>query len=200
MALQSSDQSTAKTYAEFQVRKPRSPDRLPLNPLQTRHMVNAGGDPSVRSGVTMSTVSSIPGTHRISLPSGPNPYGGQGYPPAVRMPRPYGPVPPVRGPPDRRYPSPPVPEMMVGPSMPEIPAERSTTSLNSMNRPPRTNYGPNFETALTPPATVSLDRQASSVYSDYVPPRRQWPTHAESRGITDGEYPDNNRFHPERGR
>lgn len=200
MAFRNSDQSKVPQYAEFEVSKPVSPDRLPLNPSQT-HLVTNTGDRtgSDRSGETFSTETSIPGSYnntRVGLPSGPSPYGGGGYPPAVRMPRPYAGVPPVRMPnPNESRAYPPGNGAGMG-----LPPSRSNASLNSMNRPPpsRSNYDVPLP-ALPPP--VSLDRQPSSVYSDYVPPRRQWgaPPPAESRSLNDEGYAsDPNRYRPER--
>lgn len=199
MALRNSDQSKVPQYAEFEVSKPVSPDRLPLNPSQT-HLVGNSGDPtgSDRSGETFaSEETSIPGSYntRAGLPSGPSPYGGGGYPPAVRMPRPYAGVPPVRmpNPNESRGYSP-----GNGAGMGALPPSRSNASLNSMNRPPRSNYDVP-PPALPPP--IALDRHASSVYSDYVPPRRQWgaPPPAESRSLNDEGYSsDPNRYRPER--
>lgn len=183
MALRNNDQSKVPRYAEFEVNKSISPDRLPLNPPQT-HLI-ADTNRSDQSGETMLTE----GSYKVGLPTGPSPYGGGGYPPAVRMPRPHGPIPPVRTPTiDRRYPPPPGSGMGLPPS-------RSNASLNSMNRPPRSNY----ETPIVPPSpAIGVDRRASSVYSDYVPPRRQWgPGPAESRSLND-EYHDSNRYRPER--
>jgi hypothetical protein len=179
---------------EFEVSKPKSLDRLPLNP-QNAFMANSSTELSDRSGEAMSTASSLPGSYRVGLPSGPSPYGGAGYPPAARMSRPYGPVPPVRAPSDRRHPLTPPPTAM-GPPPPEslgtgIPSSRSNVSSNNMNQPPRSTYEP----PLPPP--IVIDRPASSVYSDYVPPRSQWAAAAGSRSPTD-EYPDSNRYRPER--
>ena len=89
IALRNSEQSKVPQYAEFEVNKPISPDRLPLNPSQTR-LIGPQGDRtgSDRSGETMSTEDNGPGSFRVGLPSGPSPYGAAGYPPAVRMPRP----------------------------------------------------------------------------------------------------------------
>src|SRR5947207_13611010 len=110
------------------------------------------------------------------------------------MPRPYGPVPPLRTPSDRRYPLtrptsgkwvPPPGSFGMGPS------SRSNVSLNSANRPPRSNY----ERTLPPPSAIGGD--ASSVYSDYVPPRRQWTAPPTSQSLNE-EYPDTNRYRPER--
>lgn len=154
-ALRNGDQDKIPQYAEFEVNKPAS-DRLPLNQSQTR--LN-GSD---RSGETMSTEDTMGGGYaRVGLPSGPSPYhnGGNGYPP-TRMPRPYGAVPPVRTPSDRdrQYP-------------PSMPQSRSNVSLNSMNRQPRSGYD------VPPPMPVApadLNRHASSVYSEYIPARRDW--------------------------
>jgi hypothetical protein len=186
MALRNSENSKVPQYAEFEVNKPASPDRLPLNPSQTHLMAAQDRNGSDRSGETMSTEDTLSGGYRGGLPSGPSPYGGGGYPPAVRMPRPYGAIPPVRTPADRRYPPPPGP----------IPPSRSNASLNSMNRAPRSGY----ETAPPlPPAAVGVDRHASSVYSEYVPARRNWgPAPVVAQGVDDN-YADN-RYRPERPR
>jgi hypothetical protein len=202
MALRN-DQSKVPQYAEFEVSKPVSPDRLPLNPSQTQLIANSGDRTgSDRSGGTLSTeATSIPGSYNTrvqGLPAGPSPYGGGGYPPAVRMPRPYGAVAPVRmpNPNERVYPPGGNGAGMVG-----LPPSRSNASLNYMNRPPRANY--DVPPPALPPPVMGLDRHASSVYSDYVPPRRQWgaPTApAESRSLNDEAYSsDPNRgYRPER--
>ena len=206
MALRGSDQSKVPRFAEFEVSKPVSPDRLPLNPSQTHPMANSrrrvGSD---RSGETVSTEeTSIPGTYitntRVGLPSGPSPYGGGGYPPAVppavRMPQPYGAAPPVRMPnPNERVYSP------GNGARTGLPPSQSNASLNNINRQPRSNYDVP-PPALAPP--IVIDRPASSVYSDYVPPRRQWgapPPPAESRSLNDEGYSsDPNRYLPERAK
>ena len=190
------DQDKDRQYAEFEVSRPRSPDRLPLNPVQTHIKANSGGDQSVRSAETMSTKSSLPGSYRIGLPSGPSPYSSGGYPPAVRMPTSYGPIPPIRAPSDRRYPPTPTSEKGVPPPGSlgmGIPSSRSYVSPNSMNQPPRSNYEP----PLPPPGPIDVDKHASSVYSDYVPPRRQWVAAPQSATLND-EYSDNDRYRPER--
>ena len=113
------------------------------------------------------------------------------------MPRPYGPIPPVRAPSDRRYPPSPPPtgtgEPPPGSLGMGIPSSRPNVSSNSMNRPPRSHYEP----PLPPPGPIAVDKRTSSVYSDYVPPRRQWAAAAGSRSLND-EQPDNNRYRPER--
>jgi hypothetical protein len=196
-AIRLNDQDKVRQYAEFEVSKPKSPDRLPLNPLQTHVMTNSGADPSDPSGETMSTKSSLPGTYRSGLPSRPSPHAGGGYPPVARIPRSYGPVPPVRVPSDRRYPAtPPTSGMGVPPPGSlgmGIPSSRSNLSLNSTNQPPGSNYEP----PLPPPGPMGVDKHASSVYSDYVPPRRQWAAAVESLSLDD-EYSDDNRYRPER--
>jgi SUR7/PalI family len=216
-ALRDSDPGRVPQYAEFEVTKPASPDRLPLNPSSQNLM------PDHRSGETVSTESSLPGSYnavvpttsnppRVGLPSGPSPYGGAGYPPAVRMPRPPYPgavPPPSRGndpygapPPgsrgnDRYGPPPPVPPppgMIPG----VLPPSRSNASLNSMNRPPQRQ---NYENPYNPPPPLpaTVDRHASSVYSDYVPPRRQWGSiPAESRSLQDAPLQSHDRgYRPE---
>jgi len=178
------DQRKVPQYAEFENNKPVSPDRLPLNPPHSHIMTKA--DLSVE---TISTGRSSPASFRVALPPGPNPYGGGGYPPAVSMPRPYGPVPPVRTPSDRPYPLPPGPTRMGT----AIPASRSNPSLNSTNMPPRSNY----ETPVIQPPAVVLDRRTPSAHSDYVPPRRQWgAAPPESRSLRD-QYPDTRPYRPE---
>ena len=200
MALRSSDQGKVPQYAEFEVSKPVSPDRLPLNPSQTHLVTNSGGRTgSDQSGGTLSTVeTSIPGSYNTrvqGLPAGPSPYGGGGYPPAVRMPQSYGAMAPIRMPnPNER----PYPPGGTGAGMVGLPPSRSNASLNSMNRPPRSNY--EVPPPAIPPPAMGLDRHASSVYSDYVPPRRQWGAPAESRSLNDESYSsDPNRgYRPER--
>jgi hypothetical protein len=181
MSLRNSTQTKIPQYAEFEVDKPMSPDRLPLNPSQTHLIANTNDrNGSDRSGETFSTEETLPGAFKVGLPSGPSPYTGGQYPPPVRMPRPYAAVPPVRTPADRRYP--PGPGMTVS---------RSNVSLNSTNRPPRSGY----EVPLPPPS-LNGDRHASSVYSEYVPPRRAWgPTPPASRGA-DEDYSE--AYRPER--
>jgi hypothetical protein len=177
MALRNSDQSKVPQYAEFEVGKTISPDRLPLNP-SSQQLIGANG--SDRSGETL-TDDTMNGGYR-GLPAGPSPYGGGGYPAAVRMPRPYQAAPPVRPSSSRQYPD-------------RMPTSRTNASLNSLNRPPRSNYD---APPLPPPAAaMGVERQPSSVYSDYVPPRRAWGGGAAvpSRGIED--YPDE-RYRPER--
>jgi hypothetical protein len=98
-------------------------------------------------------------------------------------------VPPVRLPSERRYPLPPGPARMET----AIPPSRSNPNLNSMNRPPSSNY----DTPVVAPPPVGLDRQTLSGYSDYVPPRRQWGAGpAESRSLKD-QYPESSRYRPE---
>ena len=193
MALRNSDQSKVPQYAEFEVNKPISPDRLPLNPSQTR-LIGAQGDRtgSDRSGETLSSEDNGPGSFRVGLPSGPSPYGAPGYPPAVRMARPYGGVAPVRTPSDRSYPPPP------GPPVRQMTPSRSNTSLNSMNRAPRSGY--DLPPPLPPPA-IGVDRHASSVYSEYVPPRRDWGAAAAALPVArsmEDDYNDPNPYRPER--
>src|ERR1700724_3693910 len=66
MALRNNEQSKVPQYAEFEVNKPISPDRLPLNPSQTR-LIGPQGDRtgSDRSGETGSTEDNGPGSFRV---------------------------------------------------------------------------------------------------------------------------------------
>ena len=207
-ALRTSDSGVIPQYADFEVTKPVSPDRLPLNPSSQNLMTEN------KSGETMSTQRRLPGNYntaaaaatsnppRVGLPSGPSPYGGGGYPPAVRMPRPPHPGPPPRsrgneggyvaGPPP-----PPLPPPGTIPGV--LPGSRSNASLNSMNRRPPSRHNYDNQYPLPPPA-AAVDRHASSIYSDYVPPRRQWgslPT--ESQSLQDGPLePLDREYRPER--
>jgi hypothetical protein len=77
-----------------------------------------------------------------------------------------------------------------------LPPSRSNASLNSMNRPPRSNY----EAAPPlPPVALGGDRHASSVYSEYVPARRGWAAAPVAARSVDDDYADN-RYRPERPR
>ena len=206
-ALRTSDSREGPQYPEFKVTKPVSPDRLPLNP-SSQNLIAEN-----KSGETMSTQSTLPGNHntagvaatsnppRVGLPSGPSPYGGVGYPPAVQMPRPpYPDSPPGSKGNERGY----VAGQLPPPSPPRtipgvLPDSRSNASLNSMNRrpPSRQNHDNQYP---VPPPPVAAERQASSVYSDYVPPRQQWgsvPT--ESRSLQDTPLePVDRGYRPER--
>ena len=75
---------------------------------------------------------------------------------------------------------------------------RSNTSLNSMNRAPRSGY--DLPPPLPPPA-IGVDRHASSVYSEYVPPRRDWGAAAAALPVArsmEDDYNDPNPYRPER--
>jgi len=206
-ALRTSDSKEAPQYTGFNVTKPVSPDRLPLN-LSSQNLMAEN-----KSGGTMSTQSTLPANYstaalattssppRVGLPPGPGPHGGVGYPPAVRMPQPPypGPPPPSKGN-QRGYvagpPSPPPPPRTI-PGV--LPNSRSNASLDNMNRRPPSRQNPDNQYPIPPPA-VAVERQASSVYSDYVPPRQQWgsiPT--ESRSLQDTPLePLDRGFRPER--
>ena len=181
----STDPSKIPQYAEFVVDKPAptmttAHGRTPLNASDTRLMspVDRNTSPD-RSGLAASE-DTLPGTYNRKVLSPYDNGGGYPLPPSAARPPPNRPydqrIPPVRGPTDRpyiadgarsAYPGPPGER----PPGPGLPSQRSNTSLNSLNRPPRPRYE-----ALVPPLPGPLTEQTvtSSVYSDYVPPRRNW--------------------------
>ena len=191
------DQSKVPRYAEFEVDESISPDRLPLNPSSQTLLASNRADrlDSDRSGETVSTNGTGQSGFRVNLPPGPSSYVGVGYPPTVRLPpnpypNPYAsPQPMGTAATDRQFASSPGPRR-------KPPSTPSNTSLNSMNRPPpRSNY----EMPIPPSPVQQLEKRASSVYSDYVPPQRPWVTveARESRSLND-EYGVSDRYPPQR--
>lgn len=182
-ALRNSDQEKIPRYAEFEVVEPSSVDRLPLNPSKAQTIASS----TDRSNETFSIDGSSQRSYRMAPPIGLSPYGNGAYPPAPRVAHPFETTSLVRTPSDQRYPQPPG-------AGHRPPPPRSNVSSNNTSRP----LIPNNDLPMPPPV-VNTDRPTSSIYSDYVPPRRQWgSSSSEPRSRNEDRPGSQNHYHSER--
>ena len=72
-AIRLNDPVNVPQYAEFEASKPRSPDRLPLNPSQTPSWPTPARTHLIDQAIQCQQLTSLPGSYRIGLPSGPSP-------------------------------------------------------------------------------------------------------------------------------
>jgi hypothetical protein len=189
----STDAGKIPQYAEFEVNKPAPPlptnRRIPLNASETHLMAPVDRNASSDRSELAPSEDTLPGAYTRK---GPSPYesaAGYPLPPSAARPppnnRPYERIPPVRLPMDRPYTA-DGPRAYPGSDRPAggLPSQRSNASLNSMTRPPRSAYD---VPVAPPPGVIGEQRHASSVYSDYVPPRRNWGGQlSSSRSMDEG--------------